>query len=209
MRSSPFIAPTALVHPGGSLGSDTVVGDFSILGRAGVGGVRTAARVKIGCYSILGPDVDLAEGVEIDDFCKVSDGTIIGQGSRILYGARIYAEVRIGAFCIVAGELADGTVLEDDVTFMGRISHAYRAPVGPRRWDDPDCAQPSPVIRAQSVVGEGAMLIGGISVGPRAYIGAGEFVRSDVPPDSVMLRGTITPLAQWKGFIKVREPGGY
>lgn len=204
------IAATAIVHDAAQLSPDLQVGDFSIIGHPGpaAGCVRTGRAVKIGCYTIVGADVNLADGVEIDHYCRIGEGTEIGPFSRILYGAKIYDNVRIGANCIVAGELADDTVLESDVTFMGRVSHTYRAPVGPKRWDDPASAQASPIIKARSVVGEGALLIGAVSIGPCSYVAAGEFVRCDVPPESVLLNGEITPLAQWKGFIRVREPEG-
>jgi acetyltransferase-like isoleucine patch superfamily enzyme len=207
---SSLIARTAIIHDVAELPVDLQIGDFSIVGHPGsqAGNVRVGRAVKIGCYTIIGTDVELCECVEIDHFCKIGEGTRVGPNTRILYGARIYDDVVIGANCIVGGELADNTVIESDVTFMGRIAHSYRAPVGPKRWDDPDCTQASPTVRTRSVVGEGAMLIGGISVGPRSYVAAGELVRCDVPQDSVFIKGEISPLAQWKGFIKVREPGG-
>ena len=208
-RSS-LIAATAVVYNVAELPADVQIGDFSIVGHPGphAGCVRVGREVKIGCYTIIGANVDLCECVDIDHFCKVGEGTKLGPNTRILYGARIYDDVVIGDNCIVAGELADNTIIESDVTFMGRVSHAYRAPVGPKCWDDPGCTQASPTVRSCSVVGEGAMLIGGISIGPRSYVAAGEFVRCDVPQDSVFIKGEISPLARWRGFIKVREPGG-
>jgi acetyltransferase-like isoleucine patch superfamily enzyme len=64
--------------------------------------------------------------------------------------------------------------------------------------------EPSPVIESGSIVGVGAIVIGGIRVGPRAYVAAGEIVTCDVPEGTVLKRGELHPLSYFRGLIKVR-----
>ena len=51
--------------------------------------------------------------------------------------------------------------------------------------------EPSPIIKTGSVIGIGAILIGGITIGPRAYIAAGEIVKCDVPREQVLHNGKL------------------
>jgi acetyltransferase-like isoleucine patch superfamily enzyme len=70
-------------------------------------------------------------------------------------------------------------------------------------WDQTE--ESSPVIRSGSVVGVDAILIGGITIGPRAYVAAGERVTCDVPEEMVLKGGQLRPLSYFRGMIKVRE----
>jgi acetyltransferase-like isoleucine patch superfamily enzyme len=112
----------------------------------------------------------------------------------------VFDEVVIGRDCIVAGDLVDRAVIEDEVTFQGNTAHTHADPNGD--WDATE--EPSPVVKKGSVVGIGALLIGGITVGPRAYVAAGEIVRTDVRPETVLMKGTVKGLSEYKGLIKVR-----
>jgi acetyltransferase-like isoleucine patch superfamily enzyme len=144
--------------------------------------------------------VHIEAGVEIDHYCRISSGTEIGRKTRILYRAQIFDNVKIGSDCIIAGELVDRTVVGDQVTFQGNTAHSHTDPT--RDWDETE--EPSPIIQMGSVVGIGAILIGGITIGPRAYVAAGEIVKCDVPKESVLQGGKLRPLSECRGLIKVR-----
>ena len=87
------------------------------------------------------------------------------------------------------------------MTFQGNTAHAHANAT--RDWDETE--EPSPIIRSGSVVGVGALLIGGITIGPRAYVAAGERVTCNVPKEMVLRGGKMTPLSNFRGMIKVRE----
>jgi acetyltransferase-like isoleucine patch superfamily enzyme len=97
--------------------------------------------------------------------------------------------------------LVDRTVVGDNVTFQGNTAHSHKDATGD--WDE--TVEPSPVIKSGSVVGVGALLIGGITIGPRSYVAAGELVNCDVPPETVFRGGKLRPLADFRGVIKVRD----
>jgi acetyltransferase-like isoleucine patch superfamily enzyme len=93
--------------------------------------------------------------------------------------------------------------VEDNVTHFGETAHSYRIPGSMEEWDN--SPQPSAIIRSRSVVGQNALIIGPVSIGPGAYVSAGEIVRCDVPEDSVFWRGSIKPISDFRGFIQVRS----
>ncbi|MGH7243404.1 MAG: acetyl/acyl transferase [Phycisphaerales bacterium] len=163
-------------------------------------GTRIGDGVRIGAFCIIENGAHIGPGVEIDHYCRIGGGVRIGANSRILYGAQVFDEVVIGQNCIVAGDLVDRAVIEDEVTFQGNTAHTHADPNGD--WDKTE--EPSPKVLRGSVVGIGAILIGGVTVGPRSYVAAGEIVRTDVAPEMVLMRGQLKPLSSYKGIIKVR-----
>ena len=156
---------------------------------------------RIGAFCLIEAGARLAERVEVDHYCRIACGVRVGAGTRILYRAQIFDEVTIGRNCIIAGELIDRTVVGDNVTFQGNTAHSHADAT--RDWDETE--EPSPVIKSGSVVGVDAVLIGGITIGPRAYVAAGERVTCDVPEEMVLRDGQLKSLSSFRGMIKVRE----
>lgn len=156
--------------------------------------------VRIGAFCVIEHGVHIEDNVEIDHYCRIARGVHIGAKTRILYRAQLFEDVRIGRNCIIAGELVDRTVVGDDVTFQGDTAHNHRDPT--LDWDETE--EPSPRIERGSVVGIGALVIGGITIGPCAYVAAGEIVKCDVPEETVLHDGKLRPLSDFRGSIKVR-----
>lgn len=163
--------------------------------------VRIGKRVRIGAFCLIEPGVSLGDDVYIDHYCRISAGVQVGAHTRILYRAQVFDDVTIGKNCIIAGELVDRTVVGDNVTFQGNTAHSHKDATGD--WDETE--EPSPVVKSGSVVGVDALLIGGVTIGPRSYVAAGERVRCDVPEEMVLRDGELMPLSHFRGVIKVRE----
>lgn len=147
-------------------------------------------------HVIVNEGVDIAGGCLLEDRVRIGYGCSIGARTRIVYGAYICDRVRIGAEAIVAGFVCDGTEIGDRSTVMGELVHEYTRPHG--GWWEVDEAPP--IIAADSVVGKGARVIGGVRVGPRSYVASGAVVTRDVPPEHIVT-GTnqCTPAAEWRG----------
>lgn len=194
---------TAWIHPATVFEGEASIGFCSRVGHVATDGeaVRIGNGVRIGAFCLIEAGVQLAAGVEVDHYCRIAYGARVGGNTRILYRAQVFDEVTIGGGCIIAGELVDRTVVDDNVTFQGNTAHSHADATGD--WDETEEA--SPIIKSGSVVGVGALLIGGITVGPRAYIAAGERVTCDVPAETVLRNGALRPLAEFRGLIKVRE----
>ena len=194
---------TAWIHPTTIFEGEAIVGFCSRVGHGATieEPVRIGNGVRIGAFCIIEAGAQLAEHVDVDHYCRIGSGVQVGAGTRILYRAQIFDEVTIGKNCIIAGELVDRTLVGDNVTFQGNTAHSYMDATGD--WDQTE--EPSPVIRNGSVVGVGALLIGGITIGPRAYVAAGERVTCNVPEGMVLRGGALKPLSDFRGMIKVRE----
>lgn len=194
---------TAWIHPTTRFDGGAAIGFCSRVGHGATTEepVRIGDGVRIGAFCIIEAGTRLAEQVEVDHYCRIASGVRIGAGTRVLYRAQIFDSVTIGKSCIVAGELVDRTVVGDNVTFQGNTAHSHTDATGD--WDETE--EPSPVIKSGSVIGVGAILIGGITIGPRTYIAAGERVTCDVPEGLVLQGGELRPLSHFRGMIKVRE----
>lgn len=199
---SQIFEPGSWVHPDVKFLGTAQVGFNSCVGHGPIHETPAILGdgVRIGAFCIIEHDVIIEANVVVDHYCRIASGTRIGANTRILYGAQVFDDVVIGRNCIVAGDLVDRTIVEDEVTFQGNTAHLHADPT--RDWDETE--EPSPIIKYGSVVGIGALLIGGITIGPRAYVAAGEIVRCNVPMHKVARAGKCTDLAAFCGIIKVR-----
>ncbi len=190
----------------------TAVGEQCVLGypkeerlraeQREAGSAGTAEPVSVGPNCLIANHVVIHEGVQIGADCVIEDrvrigyGTEIGERTRIVYGAYICDRVMIGSDACVAGFVCDGTIIGDRSTVMGELVHEYTRPH--EGWWEVD--EEPPAIKADSVVGYGARVVGGIRIGPRSYVAAGAVVTKDVPPDHIVTGVNIqTPAAQWRG----------
>ena len=192
----------AWVHPAAVSDGTVHVGFSSCVGYGEPVNERTylGNGVQIGAFCVIEHGVHIAANVVVDHYCRIACGARVGAKTRILYRAQIFDDVHIGRDCIIAGDLVDRTIVGDEVTFQGNTAHSHRDPT--RDWDETE--EPSPIIETGSVVGIGALLIGGIRIGPRAYVAAGEIVKCDVPEETVLHGGQLRPLSEFRGIIKVR-----
>lgn len=164
--------------------------------------VEPGSPVRIGEGCLLLNQVIVYEGVSIADGCMLEDRTRIGYDtrlgpdSRLIYGAYVCDRVTIGARGRIAGFVCDAVVIGDDCTMMGDLVHEYTRPH--EGWWEVD--EPSPRIHDESVVGYGARIVGGVSVGPRSYVAAGATVTRDVPAEHVAVGvNDFTPIGDWRG----------
>ncbi|WP_247797663.1 DapH/DapD/GlmU-related protein [Crossiella sp. S99.2] len=166
------------------------------------GTALVGAPVSVGERCLIANQVVIYEGVRVEDDCVIEDRVRIGYDcrvgprSRLMYGAYVCDRVVVGAEVRLAGFVCDGTMIGDRATVMGDLVHEYAQPH--RDWWEVDEAPP--VIEADSVVGYGARVVGGVRIGPRSYVAAGSVVTKDVPPEHVVTGVDVqTPAAQWRG----------
>lgn len=201
-----------------SLYAPVTIADTSVIGQHCVLGYPKEARLRqsqhdpvsttrgapvaIGERCLVFNHVILHEGVQIGDDCVIEDrvrigyDSTIGDRARLAYGAYVCDRVIIGADACVAGFVCDGTAIGDGATVMGDLVHEYTRPH--QGWWGIDEAPP--VIEAESVVGYGARVVGGVQIGPRSYVASGSIVTKDVPPNHVVVGvNRHTPVQHWPG----------
>lgn len=191
----------SVVGPQVRAGVGLEVGHYSVVGSDGP--VEIGTGVRIGNYCLVEAGATIGDRVSIDSYCRISAEAVVGEWSQILYGAQVFERARVGARCVVGGSLIDDAILGNDVTYMGNMAHSYRQPGNLEAWDE--VVQKSIKVGDNTVVGERALLIGGIEVGARSYIAAGEVVRCDVPPETVVIRGKLVPMHKFRGLIQARS----
>ena len=140
----------------------------------------------------VSPDVRLGKNVRLVAFvnlygCEVGDDTRIGTFVEIQKGARIGARCKISSHTFVC----EGVTIEDEVfvghgvTFINDLLPRATTQSGqPQTEADWECV-PTVVKRGASI-GSGVTILGGVTIGERALIGAGSVVTRDVPPHAVV-----------------------
>jgi UDP-3-O-[3-hydroxymyristoyl] glucosamine N-acyltransferase len=169
-------------------------------GEANDPSVSIGPRARIGAFCIVEPGAEIGEDVEIYHHCVIGRNARVGPRTKLVDRARIAMNAKVGADCIVGGNVSERAILEDRVTFMGEMAHSHRDPMND--WEMTD--EPSCIIRAGTVIAQGAWVIGGISIGPNSYVSVGEIVKWDVPSDVVVISGKQVPLADFRGLVRAR-----
>lgn len=202
MKKYEEIGTGIFVHEKVKIGKNVTIGHCSCIGFGDPddGEIIIGDNVTIGAFCVIHFGAVLREGVVLDHYCKIGVETKIGKQTRILYGKHVYNEAIIGENCIIGGHVADRTIIEDNVTYMGEIAHSHRN----ARLDWDETVEPSPIIYKGSFVGVNALIIGGRKIGPCAYVGAGEVVRTDVGEGIALMKGEMKPLSVYRGIFKSR-----
>ena len=136
-------------------------------------------------------DVRFGTGVVVFSFtnlygCEIGDDTRIGPFVEIQRGATVGARCKIQSHTFVC----EGVRIEDDV-FVGHgvmfVNDKY-----PRSTTDGSLSQASDwelletVVEEGASVGSGAVVLGGVTIGRRALVGAGAVVTRDVAPEEIV-----------------------
>jgi UDP-3-O-[3-hydroxymyristoyl] glucosamine N-acyltransferase len=181
------IADTARVYGRPKFGSQTVVGDWSIVGAQNYYQdifsndnervVRIGPGCIIGSWTLIYEGATLGQGVQVQDRCLVGSLTRVGSRSRVMYAAQVHDKVRIGKNCIVAGFVGDNSCLGDGCSVFGALVHRYEHP-GVKDWDRTDECGPS--LEENVVVGWGAVVIGPVTIGAGAWIEPNSVVKRDI-----------------------------
>lgn len=190
------------IHPNVKIGKNVAIGHCSCIGFGdpSIGEIIIEDDVFIGAFCVIHFGTIIRTGTFIDHYTKIGEEVSIGINTKILYGKHIYDEAKIGNNCIIGGHVADRTIIEDNVTYLGEIAHSHRDPNSD--WDS--TVEESPIIYKGSVIGVNAIIIGGRKIGPCSYVGAGEIVRTDIGEGLALTKNKLKPLKEYRGIIKAR-----
>jgi acetyltransferase-like isoleucine patch superfamily enzyme len=164
------------------------VGEYSILGKKGIASKGKTIIEKgciIGAHAIIYQGVILKKNIQVEDFCRIGEDTIIGKNCRIVYGAKIYGDVEIGGACVIGGFICEDVRIGKCCRIFGEIVHEH----GPNKnfcdikeWDVGGAS--APVIGNNVFIGFGAIVAGKVKVGDGSYIFPGAIITKDVLPNS-------------------------
>jgi acetyltransferase-like isoleucine patch superfamily enzyme len=144
-------------------------------------------------YQRIASDVKLGRNVRIHAFvnlygCEIGDETKVGTFVEIQKGAKIGDRCKIGSHTFIC----EGVTIESEV-FVGHgvtfINDRY-----PRATNftgqlqtEADWNCQTTLVKHGASIGSGATLLGGITVGENAIVGAGSVVTRDVPSNTTVV----------------------
>lgn len=140
----------------------------------------------------IAPDVKLGRDVKMFGFvnlygCEIGDETKIGTFVEIQKGARIGSRCKISSHTFIC----EGVTIESEVfvghgvTFINdRFPRATNQ--GGSLQTEADWTCQATLVKRGASIGSGATLLGGITVGENAIVGAGSVVTKDVPNNCVV-----------------------
>jgi UDP-2-acetamido-3-amino-2,3-dideoxy-glucuronate N-acetyltransferase len=140
----------------------------------------------------IAPDVKLGRDVKIYAFvnlygCEIGDETRIGTFVEIQKGAKIGDKCKISSHTFICEgvTIESGVFIGHGVTFINdRYPSATTATGQLQTEADWNCQ--TTLVKRGASIGSGATLLGGITIGENATVGAGSVVTKDVPPDTVV-----------------------
>jgi acetyltransferase-like isoleucine patch superfamily enzyme len=148
--------------------------------------------IELAATQRIAPDVTLGRDVQIYAFVNLY-GCEIGDESRVGTFVEIQRGVSVGKRCKIQSHtfICEGVVIEDEV-FVGHnvnfINDKFPQatnPDGSLQSDADWTVQPTHVRKGASI-GTGSVILGGITIGERAIVGAGSVVTKDVAPDTIV-----------------------
>jgi len=135
----------------------------------------------------LGKDVKIYDFVNLYD-CEIGDNSRVGAFVEIQKNVKIGKNVKISTHTFIC----EGVTIEDDV-FVGHnvsfINDKYpRATVNGRLQNDNDWECLPIRVKKGASIGTSASIMGGVTIGENAIVGAGSVVTRDIP-DNVIVAG--------------------
>jgi len=140
----------------------------------------------------IAPDVKLGRDVKCYAFVNLY-GCTVGDDTRIGTFVEIQKNANIGARCKISSHtfVCEGVTIEDEVfvghgvTFINDLLPRATAEGGGLQTEA-DWKVIQTVVKRGASIGSGATLLGGITIGEKAIVGAGAVVTKDVPPGVIV-----------------------
>jgi acetyltransferase-like isoleucine patch superfamily enzyme len=135
----------------------------------------------------------IGEGTTVWQYVVILPGAVIGRGCNISAHCLIENDVVVGDRVTVKSgvQLWDGLRIEDDV-FVGP-NVAFTNDKHPRSKQYPPAFQRT-TVRQGASIGANATVLGGVTIGERAMVGAGAVVTKDVPAGQTWVGNPARPL---------------
>ena len=143
--------------------------------------------------SRIAPDVRLGCGVELYGYVNLY-GCVIGDETRIGCFVEIQNGVKVGARCKISSHtfICEGVTIEDCVFVGHGVKFANdRWPRATTRdgriLEDGDWKCQPILVQKGASIGSGCTILGGVTIGAHAMIGAGSVVTADVEPGTTVV----------------------
>jgi acetyltransferase-like isoleucine patch superfamily enzyme len=136
-------------------------------------GARIRSNSVVYAGTTIGERLDCAHNVVIREGC------VLDADVYLFAGAVVKPGVTIGRGARVSNTVGNRTRIGHAASMLGYTVHAYTIGVG-------GVDEPAPSITTGATVSRGAVIVGDVTVGAYALVGANAVVREDVEPKSVV-----------------------
>src|SRR5205807_2138404 len=152
-----------------------------------------------GQFCVIPRDVKRGRDVIIFHFvnlygCEIGDGTSIGTFVEIQKGARVGRNCKISSHSFIC----EGVTIEDEV-FIGHSVTFINDKV-PRATNsrgelqtENDWSPVRTIVKRGASIGSGATILGGVTIGENALVGAGSIVTKDVAAGATVVGNPASP----------------
>ncbi len=156
-------------------------------------------------YASIAEDVKLGKNVTLAEFINLY-GCSVGDNTRIGTFVEIQKNAHIGKNCKIQSHtfICEGVTLEDNV-FVGH-SVTFINDTYPRATNADGVVQTEgdwqvapTIVKKGASIGSGSTILGNVTIGENAIIGAGSVVTKDVPPDTIVAGNPAKILRSIKG----------
>jgi acetyltransferase-like isoleucine patch superfamily enzyme len=143
-------------------------------------------------YSSISEDVQLGENVKLANFVNLY-GCSIGNNTKIGTFVEIQKNATIGKYCKIQSHtfICEGVNLEDNV-FVGHgvtfINDKYPRATNAEGMlqTEKDWKVEPILVKKGASIGSGATILGNVTIGENAIVGAGSVVIKDVPANTIV-----------------------
>jgi UDP-2-acetamido-3-amino-2,3-dideoxy-glucuronate N-acetyltransferase len=184
------------VHAGVAVGDGVTIHDGAVLGRRPMTRGNTTRPVPaepgplvLGSLGVVGANAVLYAGstfgarvmvgdlASVREGCRIGDDVVLGRGVLVMYDTAIGARTRVIDGAILTGNMT----IEEDVFVGPGVLTINDNEVYLRRFGLAPWAAQGPRLRRFALVGTGANLAAGVTIGIGAIVAPGAVVTHDVP----------------------------
>ena len=220
LRQAPGVHPSAIVSPGASVGEDASIGPHCVveagarIGRRSVimSGCYLGHNIAIGEDCLLYPRVTVREECLLGDRCILHPGVVVGSdGFGFAFDAGSYHKVPQVGNVVIGNdvEIGSNTTIDRATTHSTRIGDGTKidnlVQIGHNVIVGQHCIIVAQVgisgsteLEDYVTLGGQAGLVGHITIGRRATVGAQSGVAKSVPPDTVVTGYPAVQHGVWK-----------
>jgi acetyltransferase-like isoleucine patch superfamily enzyme len=190
----------SIIHENVTLGENTVIEDFVLLGKPPRGRMNGELPLTIGSNGIIRTSSIIYAGsiignkFQTGDCARIRDDNIIGNNVSI--GSYTVVEnsciindnARVHSNCFICeySQIEENAWIGPGVIFTNVLHPPCPVFKNEAPIKGAHCTN-GPRIRKNAVVGAGAVLLPGVTIGTGALIGAGSVIIEDVPPGTVVV----------------------
>jgi len=165
-------------------------------------------------FCCVAPDVKLGRGVRLARFinlygCEIGDETKVGAFVEIQKNAKVGRRCKISSHSFIC----EGVTIEDSVfvghgvIFINDIYPRATTAAGSLESEQDWKVEPT-VVRRGASLGSGATILGRVTIGENAIVGAGSVVTKDVPSNSIVA-GNPARILRYLSGLQRRNHGSH